>query len=121
MPLDDAARGCTYGLIYSAVGWVVVLVVAVLILAGCADAPAPVPEASDVTTNMPLVVHTFYDRPTLMTYCMDHRMIFLPRYGRTATACARSYAHYCAVAIPYNWHGDRRTVFAVCNSWSPRL
>lgn len=93
----------------------------ILLLAACVDAPAPTPEHSDTHSEVPLNVHWFYDRPSLITYCTDRKAIMLPSFGPKAIACVIQHYTSCDVATPRNWHGDNRMIYASCNHWSPKV
>lgn len=90
-------------------------------LAACMDAPAPDPERSDTHSEVPLNVHWFYDRPSLITWCTDRKAIMLPEFGAKAVACVVQHAQSCDVAAPRNWRGDNRMIYSACNHFSPRI
>ena len=68
-------------------------------------------------STVPLRISVFYARPDLVTYCVDHRMLFT----RSRTACAKAYAHSCGVALPANGAYSKSEVYAICDSFSPRF
>lgn len=89
-----------------------------LALSACAEIPPPTgwdthPDRFDT----PTFTHWFYDRPELVTYCVDHHMNFDTAHD----ACALPVKRGCLIAAPkpkpFNWH----ELAAICNSYSPRF
>lgn len=74
-------------------------------------------DVNSTTLDGPFIPYPFYVRADMVTYCVDHAMIFTSGHD----ACARP-GHACSIAYPVLHAYDWREIAAICNSnWTPHI